>query len=142
MKIDLGFPALALVTTQDTAGILRRTSGTLVFTTVVMTISWRWALYRVLNTPRTSLPSSPVLVRRGRRFLIFAVCFLAGLSPLTCSSATSDFERIFASKISLWAVVVTISTYKIERSFRLVETGCVNIRYQTNLVSYCPPILK
>ena len=28
MKIDLGFPGLALVATQDTAGILRRTSGT------------------------------------------------------------------------------------------------------------------
>ena len=35
MKIDLSFPALALVATQDTAGILRRTSGTPVSFTVV-----------------------------------------------------------------------------------------------------------
>ena len=33
MEIDLSLPALALVATQDTAGILRRTSGTLVFST-------------------------------------------------------------------------------------------------------------
>ena len=39
MENDLGFPALALVATQDTAGILRRTSGTLVFSTVVTAIS-------------------------------------------------------------------------------------------------------
>ena len=39
MEIDLSFPALALVATQDTAGTLSRTSGTLVFSTVVTDIS-------------------------------------------------------------------------------------------------------
>ena len=39
MEIDLSFPALALVATQDIAGTLRRTSGTLVFSTVVTDIS-------------------------------------------------------------------------------------------------------
>ena len=48
-----------------------------------------------------------MLALRGRRFLLFAVRFLTGLSPLTCLGATSDLERIFASKISLWAVAVT-----------------------------------
>ena len=37
----------------------------------------------------------------------FLPAFLTGLSPLTCLGATSDLERIFASKISLWAVPVT-----------------------------------
>ena len=53
------------------------------------------------------MQSSPVLVSRGRRFLLFAVRFLTGLSPLTCLGATSDLERIFASKILLWAIAVT-----------------------------------
>ena len=48
-----------------------------------------------------------MLVLRGRRFLLFAVRFLTGISPLTCLGATSDLERIFALKISLWAVAVT-----------------------------------
>ena len=39
MEIDLNFPVLALVATQDTAGTLTRTSGTLVFSTVVTLIS-------------------------------------------------------------------------------------------------------
>ena len=39
MEIDLSFPALALVATQDTTGTLRRTSGTQVFSTVVTVIS-------------------------------------------------------------------------------------------------------
>ena len=43
----------------------------------------------------------------GRRPLPVVVRFLAGLSPLTCLGATSDLERIFASKISTWAVAVT-----------------------------------
>ena len=43
----------------------------------------------------------------GRRFLLFAVRFLTGLSPLTCLGVRSDLERIFASKNSLWAVAVT-----------------------------------
>ena len=33
MEIDLGLPALALVTTQDTVGILRQAWGTLVSAT-------------------------------------------------------------------------------------------------------------
>ena len=49
MEIDLGFPALALVTTQDTAGILRQTSGTLVSATKATLISQGWAQYRVLQ---------------------------------------------------------------------------------------------
>ena len=49
MEIDLGFPALALVTTQYTAGILRQTSGTLVFATEATLISRGWAQYRVLQ---------------------------------------------------------------------------------------------
>ena len=48
MKIDLGFPAL-VVTTQDTAGTLRQASGTLVSATKAMSISQRWAQYRVLQ---------------------------------------------------------------------------------------------
>ena len=107
MEIDLGFPALALVTTQDTAGILRRTSGTLVSATKATLISQGWAQYRVLQMEKTSIQPSLVLVLRGRRFLLFAVRFLTGLSPLTCLGATSDLERIFASKISLRAVAVT-----------------------------------
>ena len=47
MEIDPGCPALALVTTQDTAGIFRRTSGTLVFTAKVVSISQGWAQYGV-----------------------------------------------------------------------------------------------
>ena len=39
MEIDLGFPALALVTTQDTAGIFRRASGKLVSGTTAMSVS-------------------------------------------------------------------------------------------------------
>ena len=39
--------------------------------------------------------------------MLFAVRFLTGLSPLTCLGATSDLERIFASKISLRPVAVT-----------------------------------
>ena len=49
MEIDFIFPALALVTTQDTAGILRRTSGTLVSATKATLISQGWAQYRVLQ---------------------------------------------------------------------------------------------
>ena len=49
MEIDLGFPALALVTTQDTAGILRQASGTLVSAAKVVLISQGWAQYRVLQ---------------------------------------------------------------------------------------------
>ena len=49
MEIDLGFPALALVTTQDTAGILKQASGTLVSATQATSISQGWAQYRVLQ---------------------------------------------------------------------------------------------
>ena len=54
MEIDLGCPALALVTTQDTAGIFRRTSGTRVSGTIVVSISWGRAQYRVFQTNYTS----------------------------------------------------------------------------------------
>ena len=107
MEIDLGFPALALVTTQDTAGIFRQASGTLVSATKVVSISQGWAQYRVLQKEYTSIQSSLALVFRGRRPLLVVVRFLAGLSPLTCLGATSDLERIFASKTSTWAVAVT-----------------------------------
>ena len=49
MEIDLGFSALALVTTQDTAGIFRQASGILVSATKAMSISDGWAQYRVLQ---------------------------------------------------------------------------------------------
>ena len=49
MEIDLGFPALALVTTQDTAGIFRQASGILLSSTKAMSISQGWAQYRVLQ---------------------------------------------------------------------------------------------
>ena len=49
MEIDLGFPALALVTTQDTAGILRQASGTLVSATKATLISQGRAQYCVLQ---------------------------------------------------------------------------------------------
>ena len=50
MEIDLGCPALALVTTQDTTGIFRQTSGTLDYTDKVVYISQGWAQYRVQQT--------------------------------------------------------------------------------------------
>ena len=54
------------------------------------------------------MQSSLVLIFLRAAFsAFFAVRFLTGLSPLTCLGATSDLERIFASKISLWAVTVT-----------------------------------
>ena len=49
MEIDLGFSALALVTTQDTAGIIGQASGILVSATKAMSISQGWAQYRVLQ---------------------------------------------------------------------------------------------
>ena len=49
MEIDLGLPALALVTTQDTVGILRQAWGTLVSATKATLISQGWAQYRVLQ---------------------------------------------------------------------------------------------
>ena len=49
MEIDLGFPALALVTAQGTAGIFRQALGTLVSATKVVSISQGWAQYRVLQ---------------------------------------------------------------------------------------------
>ena len=49
MEIDLGFPALALVTTQDTVGILRQAYGTLVSATKATLISQGWVQYRVLQ---------------------------------------------------------------------------------------------
>ena len=49
MEIDLGFPALALITTQDTAGIFRQASGTLVSATKATSISEGWAKYRVVQ---------------------------------------------------------------------------------------------
>ena len=41
-----------VVTTQDTAGILRRTSGTRVSGTIVVSISGGWAQYRVFQTKK------------------------------------------------------------------------------------------
>ena len=49
MEIDLGFPALALVTTQDTVGILSQALGTLVSATKATLISQGWAQHRVLQ---------------------------------------------------------------------------------------------
>ena len=49
MEIDLGFPALALVTTRDTVGSLRQALGTLVSATKATLISQGWAQYRVLQ---------------------------------------------------------------------------------------------
>ena len=109
MEVDLGFQALALVTTQDTAGIFRQASGMLVSATKAIsnvnlpgmgTIPCSADgidVYTVVSCVRSS----------GGALLLFAVRFLTGLSPLTCLGATSDLERIFASKISLWEVAVT-----------------------------------
>ena len=49
MEIDLNFPVLALVTTQDTVGILRQAWGTLVSATKATLISQGWAQYCVLQ---------------------------------------------------------------------------------------------
>ena len=49
MEVDLGFPALSLVTTQDTAGILGQALGILVSATKAMSISQGWAQTRVLQ---------------------------------------------------------------------------------------------
>ena len=49
MEIDLGFPALALVTTQDTVGIFSQALGTLVSATKATLISQGWAQHRVLQ---------------------------------------------------------------------------------------------
>ena len=49
MENDLGFPALAQVTPQEIAGILRQASGTLVSATKATSISQGWAQYRVLQ---------------------------------------------------------------------------------------------
>ena len=99
MKIDLSFPALALVATQDTAGILRRTSGTLVSFAIVMDISERLTQYRVLYALGTSFLSSPVLVRRKRRLLLFRGAFSGRYFVLSMFECHVRFERIF-DKIS------------------------------------------
>ena len=99
MEIDLSSPALALVATQDTTGTLRRTFGTLVFLTVVTDISLRWTQYRVLYTLGRLFLSSPVLVRRERRFLIFWGAFSGRYFVLSMFECHVRFERIF-DKIS------------------------------------------
>ena len=103
MEIDLGFPALALVTTQDTAGIFRQASGILVSATKAMSISQGWAQYRVLQKEQTSL----VLVLRGRRFLLFCRTISDRSFTFNMVGCHVRFERIFASKILLCAVAVT-----------------------------------
>ena len=99
MEIDLGCPALALVTTQDTAGILRRTSGTRVFGITVVSISRGWAQYRVLQTKDTSFWSFLTFALRGRRFLIFWGAFSGRYFILSMFEGHVRFERIFG-KIS------------------------------------------
>ena len=99
MEIDLGCPALALVTTQDTAGILRRTSGTRVFGITVVSISRGWAQYLVLQTKDTSFWSFLTFALRGRRFLIFWGAFSGRYFILSRFEGHVRFERIFG-KIS------------------------------------------
>ena len=99
MEIDLGCPALALVTTQDTAGIFRRTSGTRVSGTIVVSISWGRVQYRVFQTNYTSFLSFLAFALRGRRFLIFWGAFSGRYFILSMFEGHVRFERIFG-KIS------------------------------------------
>ena len=65
--------------------------------------------------------------------LLFAVRFLTGLSPLTCLGATSDLERIFASKISLRAVAVTEAKASIDKNIGCYYSHVLNAMTSSSL---------
>ena len=73
MKIDLGFPALALVATQDTAGILRRTSGT--------------GFFYCSNGNLLEIDTIPCSVYAGDVSLVVS-------GPLSSRAAISDFSGV------------------------------------------------
>ena len=94
MKIDLGFPALALVATQDTAGILRRTSGT------GFLYCSNGNLLEIDTTPCSVYAGDVSLVvsgSRSSRAAIFAFlgCFFGRYLILSMFECHVKFERIF-----------------------------------------------